>query len=107
MAEHGIAKAVEFSLRLRLRRLDHQGSGNRPAHGWRMEAAIDEPLGDVVDRHSGAFVERPRIDDALVRDAPMPACVEHVVGAGEALRDVIGAEDRDARRLGEIQRRPS
>src|SRR6476660_246773 len=66
-----------------------------------MEAAIDEPLGDVVDRYSGAFVQRPRIDDAFVRDAPLPACVDHGVGAREALRDVIGAEDCDTRRLGE------
>src|SRR6476646_10950626 len=66
-----------------------------------MEAAIDEPLSDVVDRYSGAFVQRPRIDDAFMRDAHMPACVDHGVGAREALRDVIGAEDRDARRLGE------
>src|SRR5262249_56163195 len=66
-----------------------------------MEAAIDEPLGDVVDGHSGALVERPSIDDAFVSDAPVPPCVEHAIGTGEPLGDVIGAEDCDARRLGE------
>ena len=54
----------------------------------------------VVDGHSGALVERPSIDDAFVSDAPLPPCVEHVIGTGEPLGDVIGAEDCDARRPG-------
>ena len=46
-----------------------------------MKAAIDEPLGNVVDGQSRALVERARIDDALVRDAPVLPCVEYVIGS--------------------------
>lgn len=61
-----------------------------------MEAAVDEPLGDVVDRNAGALIQRPCIDDAFMCHAPLLACVEHVVGALESLRYVVGVEDRDA-----------
>src|SRR6516164_10797431 len=66
-----------------------------------MEAAIDEALGDVVDGHSSALVERARIDNALMRDTPMSSCVEHMVGTREPLGDVVGAKNCDPRRLGE------
>jgi Putative transposase of IS4/5 family (DUF4096) len=47
--DHRVAETVEFPLRLRLGGLHHQRPRDRPAHCRRVEAAIDEPLGDVVD----------------------------------------------------------
>ena len=42
---------------------------NRKAHGRRMKAVVDEPLGNVLDRDAGRLLQRTRVDDALVRDA--------------------------------------
>ncbi len=73
--QHRFAEAVELGLGLRFRRLDHQRAGNRPAHGRRMEAAVDQALGDVVDRDAGAVDQRAGVDDALMRDAAgLPTC---------------------------------
>src|ERR1700720_2700182 len=47
--EHRVTETVEFPLRLRLGGLPHQRPCDGPAHGRRVEAAIDEPLRDVVD----------------------------------------------------------
>ena len=41
---------------------------------------------------SRAFVERARVDDALMRNAPVLPRVEYVIGSGEPLCDVIGAQ---------------
>ena len=64
-----------------------------------METAIDEALGDVVDGDAGFLEQGPRVDDALMRDAPVGARVEHVVRAREAFGDIIGVQNRDAGRL--------
>ena len=46
---HGVAKPVEFRLRFRFRRFDHQCAGHREAHRRRVEAVVDQPLGNIVD----------------------------------------------------------
>ena len=56
---HRLAEPVDFRERFRFRRLDHQRTGHRKAHGRRMETVVDEPLGDVVDAHPGRRLERP------------------------------------------------
>src|SRR5262249_1839323 len=66
-----------------------------------MKTAIDEPLGDVIYGDSCALVERAGIDDALMRHPPVFSRVEQVVGAGQTLGDVVGAQYRNARCLGE------
>ncbi len=83
----------------RFRRLDHQRAGDRPAHGRRVEAAIDQALGDVVDGDAGAVDQRTRVDDAFMRDAAGFRLVEHVVGALQPGGDIVGVEDRHLGRL--------
>ena len=45
------------------------------------------------------FEQRPRVDDAFMRDATLGARIKHVIGAHEAFGDVVGVQDRDAGRL--------
>jgi hypothetical protein len=45
--------------------------------------------------------QRPRVYDAFMRDATLGARIKHVIGAREALGDVVGVQDRDAGRLRE------
>ena len=67
------AEPIELAFALGLGRLDHEGSGNGEAHRRGMESVVDEPFGDVVDRHP-EFLEDPRVEDALVaHEAPGPA----------------------------------
>ena len=47
-----VDEAVELGEVLALGRLDHQRAGDRERHRRRVEAVVDEPLGDVVDGHA-------------------------------------------------------
>src|SRR5262249_37463805 len=89
----GCASAVEFRLRLGFRRLDHQRAGPRKTHGRRVESVVDQPLRDVFDRDSGGVLERPRVDDALMRDAATRPLVKQRVVALEPLGNVIRVQD--------------
>lgn len=97
--QHGGTEPVEFGLGFRFRRFDHQRTWNRPAHCWRMETAVDQPLGYVVDADARALHQRPRIDNTLVRDAIVATLVKYRICALEPLGDIVGAEDRNAGRL--------
>ena len=97
--QHRVAEPVEFGLGLAFRRLDHQGARDRPRHRWRVEPCIHQPFGDIVHRDMRAFCKGPRVDDALMGDAPCWPLVEHVKRALEPLGDVVGVQDRDACRL--------
>ena len=46
--DHRLAETVEFGERFALRRLDHQGAGNREGHGGRVEAVVHQPLRHVL-----------------------------------------------------------
>ena len=80
---------------------------HREAHRRRVEAVVDQPLGDVVDRDAARLLERPQVEDAFVRDEAARARVEHRVVRREALRDVVRGEDRGLGRGREARRRPS
>ena len=69
--DHGVAEAVELAQRLALGRLDHQRAGDREAHRRRVEAVVDQALGDVVDGDAGRLGDRAQVEDALVGDAPV------------------------------------
>jgi hypothetical protein len=77
MAIIGVAEAVELGEVLALGRLDHQRAGHREAHRRRVEAVVDQPLGDVVDGDAGGAGDLAQVDDALVRDQAAAAGVEH------------------------------
>ena len=94
IADHRLDEAVELGLRFALGRLDHQRPGHREAHRRRVEAVVHQPLRDVVDRDLGRLLERPQVEDALVRDETARPRVQDRIGIGEALRDVVRGEDR-------------
>jgi hypothetical protein len=58
--QHRVAEPVELGERFALGGLDHQGAGHREAHRGSVEAVVDEPLGDVVDRHPRRLGDLPR-----------------------------------------------
>ena len=66
--DHRVAEAVELGEVLRLGRLDHQRARHRERHRRRVEAVVDEALGDVVDGDAGGLRDRAQVEDALVRD---------------------------------------
>ena len=51
-------KRSSSRLRFRFGRLDHQRARHRKAHGRRVEAVVDQPLGDVVDGDADGVLER-------------------------------------------------
>ena len=79
----------------RFGRLDHQRARHRKAHGRRVEAVVDQALGDVVDGDAAGCLQRPRIDDAFMRDAAVRVPVEHREMRLQPAGDVVGVEDRD------------
>ncbi len=71
--DHRVAEPVELAQVLALGRLDHQGAGHRERHRRRVEAVVDEPLGDVVDGDAGVLGEAAQVEDALVGDQAVGA----------------------------------
>ena len=94
--EHGVAEAVEFGQCLALSRLNHEGSGDWPAHCGSMETKIHEALGDVLDFDAGTLLPLTQIEDAFVRDAAGFSFVENREMLAEAGGHVVGIEDRDS-----------
>ena len=72
-----------------------------------MEAVVDEALGDVLRLDAGRGLERPQVEDAFVRDEAAGTRVQHRVVRRQALRDVVGGEDRALGRRRQALRRPS
>ncbi len=57
--DHCVAEPVQLGKVLALGGLDHQGAGDREGHRGRVEAVVDEPLGDVVDGDAGLLGQSP------------------------------------------------
>ena len=73
--DHRVAEPVELGEVLRLGRLDHQRARHRERHRRRVEAVVDQPLGDVVGGDAGGLRDRAQVEDALVRhDARRARC---------------------------------
>lgn len=89
---HGIAEAVELLLALRLGGLDHEGVGNGPRHGGRVEAVVLETLGNVdsldTDRAEGTDV-----DDELVGAHAVLVGEQDLVVLAEAVGHVVGVQE--------------
>ena len=66
--DHGVAEPVELGEVLALGGLDHQRAGDRERHRRRVEAEVDESLGDVLGRDAGGRGDRTQVEDALVGD---------------------------------------
>ena len=105
--DHRVAEPVDLGEVLGLGRLDHQRAGDRERHRRRVEAVVDEPLGDVVDGDAGVLGEAAQVEDALVGDQPAVAAVEHREVLAEPGRDVVGRRAPRPRSPGSARRRPS
>ena len=90
--DHGVAEAVELGQVLALGRLDHQRAGHREAHRRRVEAVVDEALGDVVDGDTGRLGQGSQVEDALVGHQPVLPGVEDREGRRQARRHVVGGQ---------------
>mmetsp|Transcript_20222 Transcript_20222/g.43799 ORF Transcript_20222/g.43799 Transcript_20222/m.43799 type:complete len:389 (-) Transcript_20222:246-1412(-) len=100
-AKHSLAEAVELLLRLRLRWLNHERTGDRPAHGGGVEAVVLKTLGDVGFRHTRHRLEGTDVSDELVSAETVLVCVQNLVVILEASGHVVGVEDGDLGGLGE------
>ena len=69
-------------------------------HRRRVEAVVDQPLGDVVDGHAGLLGQPAQVEDALVRDQAAVAAVEHREVLLEPVGDVVGRQHRGRGRRG-------
>mmetsp|Transcript_2617 Transcript_2617/g.7893 ORF Transcript_2617/g.7893 Transcript_2617/m.7893 type:complete len:987 (-) Transcript_2617:315-3275(-) len=92
-AEQRIAEPVELGLRLGLRRFDHEGSSDGPAHRWGVEAIVDEPLGDILGLNSGRRRDGANVDDELVGARAVLSPEEDRVVVLEPLGHVVGIEN--------------
>ena len=100
---HGVAKTVQLLQRFALGGFDHQRAGDREAQCRRMKAIVDQTLGHVFGADAlgsaGAVLQRPQIENALVRHAAAldpgdVAAVVHLVVVSQARSDVVGRQDR-------------
>ena len=66
-----------------------------------MEAVVDEPLGHVVDAHTGVTGDATQIKDALVGDVAATTGVQDGVVVTESPGHVVGGVQRVGRRRGE------
>ena len=76
-------------------------------HRRRVEAVVDQPLGDVVDADAGLLGQRAQVEDALVRDPVVVSAVEHREVLAEPLGHVVGGEHGHGGRVRSAPRRPS
>src|SRR5210317_83035 len=87
--DHGITEAIEFSQWFAFCRLNHQSACDWPTHCWRMEPVVNQSLGDIIDRDTGAVFDNSCIEDALMSHKPLAVLVEDRVGILEPLGDVV------------------
>ena len=92
-------EAIQFSLRFRFGRLDHDRAGHRERDRWRVETIVHKTLGDIGFSNAGGRLDRADVENALMGDATVLAGVEHRVVLVQLLRDVIGVQDRHLRRF--------
>ena len=102
--DHRGDEPVDLAQVLGLGRLDHQRARDRERHGRRVEAVVDEPLRDVVDRHAGLLGDLAQVEDALVRDQAVLAGVEHRVVRRQPRGDVVRRQHGDLRGRGQAGR---
>ena len=93
--DHRVDEPVELGEVLGLGRLDHQRARDRERHRRRVEAVVDEPLGDVVDGDARVLGDRAQVDDALVRDEPVRAACR---APGSAARAAARGSSRSGSR---------
>lgn len=91
-ANHGLDEAVELLLALTLCGLNHEGVGDRPAHGRGVEAVVLETLGNVNYFNAGSLLEGAGINDELVSAATFIVGVKDGVVVLETGEDVVGIE---------------
>ena len=92
-----VAEAVHLRFALGFGRLDHEGVGDGPGHGRRVEAVVLQPLGNVDRLDASALFKLSDVQDELVRAATGRVCVENRVMWRESREDVVGVEQRDLR----------
>ena len=62
---------------LRLGRLDHERAGDGPRHRGRVDAVVDQALGDVLGGDAGGLGQFAQVENALVRHEPAGAAIQH------------------------------
>src|SRR3546814_4451497 len=72
------------------------------SHRRRVEAVVDQPLGDVVDTHPRLLGQRSQVDDALMGNQAAAPGVEHRVVVAQPSGDVVGSE-RSEEHTSELQ----
>ncbi len=91
--DHRVDEAVQLGQRLAFGRLHHQRVGHGEGQGGRVEAVVDQPLGDVLGHHAAGLLEAAQVQDAFVCHVAVGACVQRGVVVLEARADVVGRED--------------
>src|SRR5438045_964775 len=88
---HGVDKEIKLLFRFTLGGLDHQRAGDdqRERRRIRMEAVVDEALGDVAGLHAFGSLQTIAEDNLMHRSG----LVRKIVKAFELLADVVGVED--------------
>ena len=88
-----VAETIELSLGLGLGGLKHEGVGDGPRHGGRVEAVVVETLGNVDGLNTVLLFKVADVEDKLVRAHAILVGVENLVVVLKALAHVVGVED--------------
>ena len=87
-------KTVNLGLGFAFSRLDHQGSGYWPAHGWRMKTVINQPFGNIVHRDAD-LGKRAGVQNAFMRHPAFVAHEQDRVTSRQTSCDVVGVQNRN------------
>ena len=93
-ALHHVEEAIQLSLALALRGLDHQGTVYGEGERGGMVAEVHQTLGDVALIDAAGLLEAAAVEDEFVPDTSGGAGVDDAVGVLEANGHVVGIEDR-------------
>jgi len=90
-SEHCITEAIQFFLAFTLRRLYHDGSGNRKTERGCVETIVHQALGNIFG--ADHRLERPQIDNEFMGRMTIFTFVEDAVSSFQSRLDVISVED--------------
>ena len=90
---HHVEEAIQLSLALALRGLDHQGAVYGEGESGGMVTEVHQTLSDVALIDTAGLLEAAAVEDEFVPDTSCCSSVNDTVGIPKANRHVVSIED--------------
>merc|ERR1711937_1020216 len=100
-ADHGSTESIKLIPGFTLSRLNHEGSGDRPGHGWGMISIINQSLGNIFSFNVGRLLERSHVKNKFMGTSSIFSLEQNVKVILKTRSHVVGVEDGVLRGLGQ------